>query len=90
MRGYSGRGPTEACIMKPEVVAPGTAIVSCKRMGNGYEMKSGTSMATPVSYTHLDVYKRQVLTIISAIRTLQMQTTFSRRQVQPVSLYMNS
>ena len=48
MRGYSGRGPTEACIMKPEVVAPGTAIVSCKRMGNGYEMKSGTSMATPV------------------------------------------
>lgn len=31
-----------------------------------------------------------VLTIISAIRTLQMQTTFSRRQVQPVSLYMNS
>ena len=22
MRGYSGRGPTEACIMKPEVVAP--------------------------------------------------------------------
>ena len=29
-------------------MAPGTAIVSCKLMGNGYEMKSGTSMATPV------------------------------------------
>lgn len=48
MRGYSGRGPTDSCVMKPEIVAPGTAIVSCGRNGNAYEVKSGTSMATPV------------------------------------------
>lgn len=48
MKGYSGRGPTEDCVMKPEVVAPGTAIISCGRNANSYEVKSGTSMATPV------------------------------------------
>lgn len=48
MRGYSGRGPTGSCVMKPEIVAPGTAIISCGRNGNSYEVKSGTSMATPV------------------------------------------
>lgn len=48
MKGYSGRGPTDACVMKPEVVAPGTSIVSCGRTAGSYEVKSGTSMATPV------------------------------------------
>lgn len=46
--GYSSRGPTAGCVMKPEVVAPGSAIVSCGIKGNGYLAKSGTSMATPV------------------------------------------
>ncbi len=45
--GYSGRGPTENCIVKPEVVAPGTKVVSCSNRMS-YETKSGTSMATPV------------------------------------------
>ena len=45
--GYSGRGPTESCIVKPEVVAPGTKVVSCSNRMS-YETKSGTSMATPV------------------------------------------
>lgn len=44
--GYSGRGPTENCIVKPEVVAPGTKVVSCSNRMS-YETKSGTSMATP-------------------------------------------
>jgi serine protease AprX len=44
---YSGRGPTSSCIMKPDVVAPGTNILSCCP-GNRYTLKSGTSMATPV------------------------------------------
>ncbi len=43
---YSGRGPTESCIMKPDVVAPGTNIYSCYPNGR-YRLKSGTSMATP-------------------------------------------
>lgn len=47
---YSGCGPTEACVCKPEVVAPGTNITSCStywRQGRYYGVKSGTSMAAP-------------------------------------------
>ncbi len=47
-RGYSGRGPTERCVVKPEILAPGTAIKSCSVRGGGYEVKSGTSMSAPV------------------------------------------
>lgn len=53
---YSGRGPTYSCIMKPDLVAPGSNIMSCKVMNrfNGfknqvaYTKKSGTSMSTPI------------------------------------------
>ena len=45
---FSGRGPTDCCIMKPEIVEPGNGIISCSTSRNGYSMKSGTSMATPV------------------------------------------
>lgn len=53
---YSGRGSTKSLIRKPDLVAPGTEIVSCnagilKKDGKlllPYIKKSGTSMATPV------------------------------------------
>ena len=50
---YSGRGPTESCVVKPDLVAPGTNIISCNggyinRWKKPYVAKSGTSMATPV------------------------------------------
>lgn len=61
---YSGRGPTPYCIKKPDIVAPGSNIISCNisryttkgrssRLGAAdspmmYTIKSGTSMATPV------------------------------------------
>lgn len=45
---YSGRGPTAACICKPDVVAPGRSVVSCASRGMKYAMKSGTSMSTPI------------------------------------------
>ncbi len=61
---YSGRGPTIACIRKPDIVAPGSNIMSCNglktvssevlfskktdRVYNQYITKSGTSMATPM------------------------------------------
>ena len=48
VKGYSGNGPTECCIMKPEILAPGTNIKSCSKDGKGYVKKSGTSMAAPV------------------------------------------
>lgn len=61
---YSGRGPTPFCIKKPDIVAPGSNIISCNIsrytarnknliLNNNetpmmYTIKSGTSMATPV------------------------------------------
>lgn len=53
---YSGRGPSPYAVKKPDVVAPGTDIISCnagcrpsfKGYKNSYTKKSGTSMATPI------------------------------------------
>lgn len=45
---YSGRGPTGACICKPEILAPGAAIISCSNNASRYSVKSGTSMSTPI------------------------------------------
>lgn len=45
---YSGRGPTAACICKPDVVAPGSSVVSCASRNGKYAIKSGTSMSTPI------------------------------------------
>lgn len=47
-RGYSGRGPTDECVIKPEILMPGTNILSCANRKSGYVRKSGTSMAVPV------------------------------------------
>ena len=44
----SGRGPTAECVCKPDIVAPGSRIVSCNLRRNGYRFKSGTSMSTPL------------------------------------------
>lgn len=49
---YSGRGPTQYCICKPDVVACGSNIISCnamnRRPARPYSVKSGTSMSTPI------------------------------------------
>lgn len=53
---YSGRGSLNSPVRKPDIVAPGTDIVSCNmhcqhfrgKMKNPYAVKSGTSMATPI------------------------------------------
>lgn len=50
---HSGTGPTLSCIKKPDVVAPGSRIISCSslreiRNGHPYSVKSGTSMSTPI------------------------------------------
>ena len=53
---YSGRGPSRFSLKKPDLVAPGPAIMStcykCKKknqfFSHSYELKSGTSFATPL------------------------------------------
>ena len=49
---YSGRGPTRLMIPKPDIVAPGSTILSCSPPYSGrytgYAIRSGTSMATPI------------------------------------------
>lgn len=44
---YSGRGPTSACVVKPDVVAKGNHVLGCNNSRKGYVYKSGTSMAAP-------------------------------------------
>lgn len=43
---YSGRGPANCSSVKPELVAPGTQIISCSNQKSGYTIKTGTSMST--------------------------------------------
>ena len=45
---YSGRGPTSACVLKPDIIAPGSHIISCANRSGCYTGKSGTSMSTPL------------------------------------------
>lgn len=53
---YSGRASADAAVRKPDIVAPGTDIISCSShvkytmhgWKNSYLSKSGTSMSTPV------------------------------------------
>ncbi len=57
--GSSSRGPTRDGRIKPDVVAPGTSIISARssvaitglhgNIGTYYEIASGTSMATPIT-----------------------------------------
>jgi subtilisin family serine protease len=52
MAGSSGRGPTDAPALKPEIAAPGVSILSSSAAGVGspprpWQVMSGTSMATP-------------------------------------------
>ena len=47
-KSYSGRGPTACCIVKPEILAPGSDIRSYSLREGEYERKSGTSMSVPI------------------------------------------
>lgn len=51
-RDYSGRGPTESCIKKPDIVAPGSNIISCQPI----------QTVSPGLYGHTyDMYSREML-----------------------------
>ena len=63
LENFSGRGPTSECIVKPDIIAPGSDIVSTRSLtltaeeiekrgiqivDNNYIKMSGTSMAAPI------------------------------------------
>lgn len=45
---FSGKGPTDACVIKPEILAPGVNIYSLRNESDGIARRNGTSMATPI------------------------------------------
>lgn len=45
---FSGRGPTRDCIVKPDILAPGSNITSCRCTAGTYRKLSGTSMSAPI------------------------------------------
>lgn len=47
-KNFSSRGPTESCIKKPDIVAPGNNIISCRYNDGRYKALSGTSMSAPI------------------------------------------
>jgi len=47
MSSFSSRGPSSSGVLKPELSAPGSNIVSCGTGASNYATMSGTSMATP-------------------------------------------
>ena len=69
----SGRGFTPFGYIKPEVVAPGVELTGTYP-GNRYGTMTGTSVAAAVSYTHLDVYKRQNLMRVTGFIWIMMRS----------------
>lgn len=55
----SGEGPTGSCIVKPDVLAPGSRIISCNyrfdKSTKPYTVKSGTSMAPDTTGVAIEV-----------------------------------
>lgn len=45
---YSSKGPTMCDVPKPDIIAPGSNIISCYNGYGNYISKSGTSMSTPI------------------------------------------
>ncbi len=84
--GYSGCGPTECCIVKPEILAPGTNIRSLDAQTGGYTVKSGTSMAAPVVCGALALALEKEPMLSPAIIKLQLFESVDR---EPAEFFQN-
>lgn len=82
---YSGRGPTAECVVKPDLFAPGTGIVSCSgRYGypgeDPYTVKSGTSMAAPVVSGAIACLLSKEPSLTNAEIKLKLRQTCNKRE----------
>lgn len=71
---YSGRGPTIDCVIKPDITAPGTNILSCFGSSH-YIKKSGTSMATPVISGAIALYLEKNPTVTNKMVKLKLRSS---------------
>ncbi|MBR3646540.1 MAG: S8 family serine peptidase, partial [Lachnospiraceae bacterium] len=81
VKDYSGRGTTKNGIIKPDLIAPATNIVSCA-IGNKklYTSKSGTSMAVPVVCGVIGLYlEHNGLRTNNYVKSRLKQTCADRR-----------
>ncbi|WP_070088999.1 S8 family peptidase [Merdimonas faecis] len=78
----SGRGPTKDCVVKPDLLAPGYQILSCRnqfgRRTGYYTVKSGTSMAAPVATGAAALYLSKYPGATNAEVKLRMMETCRR------------
>ncbi len=88
-RDYSGRGPTESCIKKPDIVAPGSNIISCQPLQpfsaapNLYGAGSRRSYPVSLAY-HARSGTSMSTPIVSGCIALllQQQPTLTNQQVK--------
>lgn len=84
---YSGRGPTPFCIKKPDIVAPGSNIISCnisritaRAKNNGFRLSSSES---PMMYTIKSGTSMATPVVTGAIALLlSAHPEFSNREVK--------
>lgn len=82
---YGGRGPTSCCIVKPEILAPGTNIQSFSLRDGEYVRKSGTSMSVPFvcSALALALEKNPQLKPVELKLLLYDSVSFKKRDKSP-------
>ncbi len=83
---FSGSGPTDCCIVKPEILAPGTNITSLDARTGRYTIKSGTSMAVPVVCGALALALEKDASLSPAILKLALYESVDR---EPTQLFQN-
>ena len=64
-RDYSGRGPTRNCIKKPDIVAPGSNIISCQPLSYSYAYPHIYGKAIPTAIPQERAYQRRSGTSMS-------------------------
>lgn len=88
-RDYSGRGPTENCIKKPDIVAPGSSIISCQPVSRSPASSSLYGSEPTYNYpTHLAYQARSGTSMSTPIVSgciallLEQQPNLTNQQVK--------